>query len=106
MPKNGDIRAAHIPQIPMEPFTVLVDSFEQADLLLAALAEYDLFQYGHNVKPDYSNAGFVQVYDVVEGDWIDVEDDWFDAEDPLARDHAPTSQLHRFDLDKNREGVS
>lgn len=46
-----------IPQIPMEAFRVDVESAEQGEWLMSVLADYDQFQYDHNVKPDYSNVG-------------------------------------------------
>lgn len=46
-----------IPQVPMKPFTVDVESVAQAKFLLNVLADYDLFQFENRIKPDYSNAG-------------------------------------------------
>lgn len=60
--KFGDLRVWHIPQIPMQGFYVYVKKLEQAKLIIDTLAEYDLFQLKHNVKPDYSNASGLQVY--------------------------------------------
>lgn len=72
MPKQGDLRVWWIPQIPGETFEVAVASVEEGALLLDTLARYDRFQFKNKVKPDYSNAGGLQVYD--EGEWIDWED--------------------------------
>lgn len=52
-----------IPQIPMKPFEVLVNSFSEAQVLLTALAQYDLFQLENNIKPDFSNAGGLMIQD-------------------------------------------
>lgn len=68
-PKDGDLRVWWIPQIPMEPFNVPVDSVAEAKLVLKTLADYDLFQFAHNVKPDYSNAGGLNVFD--GGEWCE-----------------------------------
>lgn len=46
----------HIPQVPMKPFKVPVDSPEEGAKVMAILAAYDKFQLDNNVKPDYSNA--------------------------------------------------
>lgn len=59
----GDLRVWWIPQIPMESFYYPVKSLREAKLLLNALAQYDLFQLHHNVKPDYSNAGGLHVWE-------------------------------------------
>lgn len=53
----GDLQVRHIPQVPMESFKVDVDSLEEAIKLLEVLADYDLFQFKHNIKPDYCNIG-------------------------------------------------
>jgi len=46
-----------IPQVPMKPFTVDIDSLEEGVKLLTLLANYDLFQFEKLIKPDYANAG-------------------------------------------------
>lgn len=60
-----------IPQVPMKPFHVDVKTLDEAKLLLNALAQYDLFQLENNIKPDYSNAGGLEMYDEAEGDWFE-----------------------------------
>jgi hypothetical protein len=52
-----------IPQIPMEAFTVSVASVTEGVKILQVLADYDAFQFEHNVKPDYSNVGGLQQWD-------------------------------------------
>lgn len=78
MPKQGDFKIWWIPQVPMKAFEVLVpdgpDPIKAAAWLLYALAKYDMFQYENNVKPDYSNAGGLMIYDEVDG-WTDWYDD-------------------------------
>lgn len=66
------LRIWWIPQIPGKPFHVLVPNLVTAKLLLETLANYDLFQLEHNIKPDYSNAGGLQIFQ--DGDW----EDWYD----------------------------
>lgn len=69
MTTTGDLKIWWIPQIPMKSFEVEVDSVEQAIKILKVLADYDIFQYENNVKPDYSNVGGLQVFDGDE--WVD-----------------------------------
>lgn len=65
----------------MRPFIVDVDSVEEGVKILKVLAAYDLFQLYTNVKPDYSNAGWMEMWDEEENEWIDweyeVSDKWF-----------------------------
>lgn len=63
-----------IPQVPMKAFEVEIDSLEQGVKLLDVLANYDLFQFENNVKPDYSNAGGISMFE--DGEWVD----WYDEE--------------------------
>lgn len=69
-----------IPQVPGKSFNIPVDTLKEAHLLLETLAEYDNFQLENNIKPDYSNAGGLQVWDEdsdVDGTpgWIDWSDE-------------------------------
>jgi hypothetical protein len=63
MPQPGDFRVWWIPQVPMHPFHVPVKSIDEAKLVLQTLAEYDLFQLANNIKPDYANAGGLEMYE-------------------------------------------
>ena len=74
-PKNGDLKVWWIPQVPMGSFDYPVKSIREAKLLLSVLADYYLFQFYHKVKPDFSNAGGLQVYDEKEKDWIEWENE-------------------------------
>ncbi|KKL16291.1 hypothetical protein LCGC14_2497060 [marine sediment metagenome] len=67
-----DVRVWWIPQVPMKPFYVPVKNTEEAIKILEVLAQYDLFQYVNNIKPDYSNAGGLQV--MIQGEWEEWED--------------------------------
>ena len=71
-PKPGDLRVWWVPQVPMAAFTVPVPDLPTAHLLLDTLARYDVFQLEHRVKPDYSNAGGLCVFE--DGDWVDWHD--------------------------------
>lgn len=66
------LRVWWIPQVPGMPFRVGVPDIRTARILLDALADYDMFQLAHNIKPDYSNAGGLEV--CKGGEW----EDWYD----------------------------
>ena len=72
-PKEGDLRVWWIPQVPMEPFWVDVESLKEGFKLCDVLGKYDMFQYENKVKPDYSNAGGVVRFE--DGEWCDVDED-------------------------------
>ena len=69
------LRVWWIPQVPMEQFTVDVPDLKTAKIVLDALADYDLFQLKHNIKPDYSNVGGLSVWDESNQEWVDWEDE-------------------------------
>jgi hypothetical protein len=80
MPKQGDLKVWHIPQIPGKSFEVAVNNIEEAKIILNILADYDIFQYENNIKPDYCNLQGLIVYDEdADGDgnsdWVDWEDE-------------------------------
>ena len=64
-----------IPQVPMKAFEVDVSSVEEGAKLMTVLANYDLFQFENNIKPDYSNVGGLQMLDE-DDEWVD----WYDYE--------------------------
>jgi hypothetical protein len=70
-PKEYDLRVWHIPQIPMDPFHVPVNSIEEARKVLDVLANYDLFQFDNNIKPDYCNMNGLEVFE--NGEWLEWE---------------------------------
>lgn len=86
--KIGQLRVWWIPQVPMKPFYVYVDSIYEAVKIMDVLALYDAFQFINNIKPDYCNAGGVEICEQLEGEsspewnmwWIDVDGEYF--EDP------------------------
>ena len=59
------------PQIPCESFEVLVRSVDEAKLLITVLADYDIWQFEHHIKPDYCNAGGLVTLE--NGEWVDWE---------------------------------
>ena len=78
------LRVWWIPQIPMVPFFYHVPSIDAGRLLLGALAEYDLFQLEHRVKPDFSNTGGMAWHhpQLTEDEWWDFDPlDEFDREE-------------------------
>jgi hypothetical protein len=65
------LRVFWIPQIPMKPFLIAVDSTKEAKKIMDVLAKYDTFQYENNIKPDYSNTGGLETLNEEETHWID-----------------------------------
>lgn len=66
-----------IPQVPSDvSFYVSVESVEEGVKIMDVLADYDTFQFEMNIKPDYSNAGGLQIWDEDEKEWTD----WYDEE--------------------------
>jgi hypothetical protein len=91
-PKEDDLRVWWIPQIPGKPFLVPVKDVEYAKFLLVALAKYDLFQLYFDIKPDYSNAGGLEVFS--GGEWSD----WWD------KDGNDINEVMRAEATKAKEG--
>lgn len=60
----------------MKSFIREVPDLATAKSLVEVLADYDLFQYDNNIKPDYSNAGGIEVWE--DGEWVEVpeEEEW------------------------------
>ena len=86
--KIGDLQVWWVPQVPMAPFDVPVDSVEIGVKIMAVLADYDIFQFEHKVKPDYSNAGGLQRWCADrDGEGEPGWEEWYDEEtgddDPL-----------------------
>lgn len=79
---NKKLRVWHIPQVPMEPFYVEVDSVDEALKIMRLLAEYDLFQYEHRVKPDYCSTQGLEEFDEEDQEWYEWDsDDYGDIHD-------------------------
>jgi len=72
--KKSKLRVWWIPQIPMKGFHVPVMTITEAMLILDTLARYDIFQYENKIKPDYSNAGGLEVLE--DGEWSE----WYNDE--------------------------
>jgi len=76
-----------IPQVPGKPFVVDVDSVAEGVKIMNVLADYDKFQFDNNIKPDYSNAGGLNMWDEdSDGEgtpgWVSWYDDEDDTDDP------------------------
>jgi hypothetical protein len=79
-PAIDDLRVWWIPQVPMKPFYVSVNSINEALLLVDTLGRYDAFQLENNVKGDYANAGGLQIYEAGSGKRASGWSDWYDPE--------------------------
>ena len=64
---QGKLRVWHIPQVPGKPFYVPVETPQEAVKVLNTLAEYDDFQFKNHIKPDYSNASGLEIFE--DGKW-------------------------------------
>lgn len=81
----GQLRVWHIPQVRGEPFYVTVRDVGEAKRVLSILADYDLFQLEHNIKPDYANAQGLEVFE--DGEWVEWwNDDGEDISDVVRRE--------------------
>lgn len=69
------LRVWWIPQVPGKPFRADVPSLAEGVRLMRVLADYDIFQYENRVKPDYCNAGGIEMIDT-DGEWCS----WYDEE--------------------------
>ena len=78
--KIGDLQVWWVPQVPMKTFEVDVSSVAEGVKVMAVLADYDLFQFKNNIKPDYSNAGGLRRWCDDDRDGIPEWEDWFDEE--------------------------
>jgi hypothetical protein len=105
------LRVYWIPQVgaDMPLFEVLISSLTHAKILLDTLAKYDLFQLEYNIKPDFSNAGGVDVFE--NGDWCDYDasDLRYDCQDKMGLDVdfdkltlAQCATLDIFSLDRSK----
>lgn len=70
--REDSLRLWWIPQVPGKPFYVDVTTIAEAMLVYGTLARYDAFQYENFIKPDYSNAGGLEIY--LDGGWLE----WYD----------------------------
>ena len=69
IPKEGDLRVYHIPNVPRDPYYVDVRSIEDAIIILDALAFYDLY-LGENVIG--TNVQGLMIFE--DGEWCEWQD--------------------------------
>jgi hypothetical protein len=75
------LRVWWIPQVPMKQFHVPVESIKEAKKILSVLALYDIFQLENNIKPDFCNAGGLEVYEQdADGEGNAGWCEWYDEE--------------------------
>lgn len=69
--KKGNLRVWWIPQVSGKPFLVPIETFKEGARIMDILANYDIFQFDNNIKPDYSNTGGIEAFDGKE--WTDAD---------------------------------
>lgn len=68
---TNKLRLTHFPQVGKDiKFILYVDTPEEAWKIANVLWQYDIFQYENNIKPDFSNATFLDEYDISAGEWV------------------------------------
>lgn len=72
----GSLRVWWVPQVPRKKFIVPVKDTSEAIKIMDVLADYDLFQYENRIKPDYCNAGGLEVVELVEDDKDNLIPEW------------------------------
>jgi hypothetical protein len=70
--------------VPGKPFRVFVSSPLEGKQLMNILADYDSFQLTQNIKPDYSNANGLDVFE--DGQWVTWYDEFGDDIDEMEID--------------------
>jgi hypothetical protein len=60
---NKKLQVWWIPQVPGKPFYVSVNSVQEAAKIIRILADYDAFQFDHNIRPDYASVGGLLQWD-------------------------------------------
>ena len=96
------LRVYWFPQIGAsgEPFYVPVQSVEEGKRVMDMLAAYDAYQLQHNIKPDYSNIGGLEVYNPETKeyeDWfIETEGNYFDDVDEYLEFVGKTAETDTF----------
>lgn len=104
-PKVGDLRVWHMGQIGTDPFFVPVKFFSEAKLLLDALAAYDMHQLAHNIRPDFSNAQGLEVYEQDAGEGAPGWCDWYDHESGDEIDATPSERISELDMLRSIESM-
>jgi hypothetical protein len=75
------LRVWWIPQVPGTPFYVPVSSVAEGVRITDTLARYDQFQFDNNIRPDYCNAGGLEMWDLnSDGEGTPGWVSWYDEE--------------------------
>ena len=69
--------------MPMDRFFVPVKSIAEGVKVMDVLAQYDMFQLENNIKPDYCNAGGIEIFEDENG-WMNWYDEETGEDDPSA----------------------
>jgi len=80
-PVEGQLRVCHMPQVGSmaQAFHVPVESPDEAAKIVNVLARYDGFQFAHNIKGDYANTSYLEVFEGGEWcDWVSDDDESFE----------------------------
>ena len=99
---ENKLRVWWIPQVGAisEAFYVPVQSVEEGKKVLDMLAAYDAFQLQNRIKPDYSNAGGLQIYNPEIADYedwyLETDDDYFDDVDDYCEQCEKAEELTEF----------
>lgn len=95
------LRVWWMPRIGKETFYVPVETVEEGKKVMGVLAVYDLFQLQNNVKPDYVNAGGIEMWDEDEKEWndwcIETENDFFEDIDEYCEQCEMAGELEEFE---------
>lgn len=77
-----------VPQVPMTPFRIDVESVREGVKIMDTLADYDKFQLKHKIKGDYCNVGTLMMLD--PDDKEDGQDGtWLEWWDPITGEDNP-----------------
>lgn len=97
---GNKLRVWWIPQVPMKSFYVSVDTPEEGKKVMDILAAYDAFQLQNRVKPDYCNAGGLQMYNPETAAWedwyLETEDHYFDNVDEYIAQSENAEKIEEF----------
>ena len=64
-------RAWYVAKMPMKAFTVETTNAIDAEKILDVLEDFSLFEIQNNVKPDYAEAGGIDIWDEEYQEWTD-----------------------------------
>lgn len=68
--QQSQLKVWWFPQVPCKAFEVTVDNVTEGVKLMDVLADYDLFQLKHRIKPDFANAGELLIFDEDENEFV------------------------------------